>query len=369
MRNSFKSLLALALMAVAGNAFAQVVIPTEKGDLKLRIMGRTNVDAGLFIGEDGDDRDGVAMNDTRLGVQANFDEKYAAKIEICFADKAISFRDLWVSYAPYANKTIKFGNFFMPYGSKILGLAYKFVEDAPVDYTFCPSRKMGVAYDYVSDKVLLTAGIFSDGNVDARATNKGYNLSAKAVVHPVLTDETVVHISAAPLFTKSDNKVSIKGIVPFTFATPQQAVVASQSMDAKHQFRYDIEALYINKRFLWETHFMGTTVDLPGEYNYKANGLFTQVSWHLIGTQQKYNKKTGLVANAAPKTLELLLRADYLNLIGLDNGDNEGKQLDLTLGLNYFFSKYLNFKFNYVYAAKKDADHFNGIQGRLQFSF
>lgn len=369
MKKTIKSLLLCGLVALASNAYAQVTIPTASGDLKLRIMGRTNLDVGIFAGEDGNDRDGVAMNDTRLGVQANFDENYAAKIEICFTDKAISFRDLWVSYNLDTNKTLKFGNFFMPYGSKILGLAYKFVEDAPVDYTFCPSRKIGVAYEYSSDFMNITAGLFSDGNVDARGTNKGYNISAKTVVRPVLTEEKVLHFGAAPLFTKSHNAISIKGIAPVTFATPQQAVVSSAAMDAKSQFRYEVEALYINKRFLWETHFMGTKIDLYGAENYKAMGVFTQMSWHLIGTQQKYNKKTGLVANAAPKTLELLMRADYLDLVGVKHGTTDGEQLDLTLGLNYFFSKYLNFKFNYVYAAKKNADHFNAIQGRLQFSF
>ncbi|MDO4462544.1 MAG: porin [Bacteroidia bacterium] len=368
MRKTFKALLLCGLMAMTGNVYGQITVPTANGDLKLRIMGRTNVDAGIFVGEDGDDRDGVVMNDTRLGVQANFDEKYAAKIEVCFVDKAISFRDLWVSYSLDTNKTIKFGNFFMPYGSKILGLAYKFVEDAPVDYTFCPLRKIGAAYEYSSDPINFTVGVFSDGNVDARGTNKGYNLAAQAIVRPVLSEEKVLHFGVAPLFTKSDNAVTLKGIVPVTFATPQQAVVSTGAMSAKSQFRYEVEALYINKRFMWETHFMGTSVDLMGEDNYDAQGVFTQMSWHLIGTQQKYNKKTGLVANAAPKTLELLLRADYLNLKGIEDA-HYGEQLDLTLGLNYFFSKYLNFKFNYVYAAKKNDTHFNAIQGRLQFSF
>lgn len=369
MRKIFKSLLVCSILAFAANAsFAQINLASASGDLKLRIMGRTNLDAGIFLGEDGDDTDGVVMNDTRLGVQASFDEKYSAKIEVCFAQKAISFRDLWIGYKIDDAKSLKFGHFFMPYGSKILGLAYKFVEDSPVDYTFCPSRKIGAAYDYTTDFMKFTAGIFSDGSVDAKGTNQGYNLSAKMILRPTLTDEKVFHVGFAPMFTKSHNAVTVKGIVPVTFASAN--LVSSKALDAKNQFRYEGEVIYINKRFLWETHILGTSINVRGvDDNYTSWGGFTQFSWHLIGTQQKYNKAGGIVANAPAKTLELLLRADYLNLENdLAEFDN-GNQFDITLGLNYFFSKYLNLKFNYVYAKNNDDKHYNGVQGRLQFSF
>ena len=379
----FKAIIiSAAALAFSASSFGQIKVKTESGDMNVRFIGRTNFDAGTYITSSDtnlNDHNGIAMNDTRLGVLANFDEKFIAKIEICYASKAISFRDLWIGYKLNDNSTITAGNHFQPYGAKPLGLSYKFVEDASADYAFCPSRKIGVSYAYTSDPFNFTAGLFSDGNVDnGKNIDKGWSLAAKAIYRPILDESTVLHIGLAPMFVQSPNTVSFTGSIPTTVVS--NGLIGTGNLDPKNYLRMEAEAIFISGKLYVEGHYMAanvndikfTTVDTAGiststtESAY-LDGFYAQASYMIIGDKQNYNKKTGLAANASPKSLEVLARISHLNL----DADHvkAGKQTDFTLGANYFFSKNLNLKLNYIFASVKDGDNYSFVQTRLQFSF
>lgn len=379
----FKAIIiSAAALAFSASSFGQIKVKTESGDMNVRFIGRTNFDAGTYITSSDtnlNDHNGIAMNDTRLGVLANFDEKFSAKIEICYASKAISFRDLWIGYKLNDNSSLTVGNHFQPYGAKPLGLSYKFVEDASADLAFCPARKIGLSYAYTSDPFNFTAGLFSDGNVDnGKNIDKGWSLAAKAIYRPILDESTVLHIGLAPMFVQSPNTVSFTGSIPTTVVS--NGLIGTGNLDPKNYLRMEAEAIFISGKLYVEGHYMAanvndikfTTVDTAGiststtESAY-LDGFYAQASYMIIGDKQNYNKKTGLAANASPKSLEVLARISHLNL----DADHvkAGKQTDFTLGANYFFSKNLNLKLNYIFASVKDGDNYSFVQTRLQFSF
>ena len=379
----FKAIIiSAAALAFSASSFGQIKVKTESGDMNVRFIGRTNFDAGTYITSSDtnlNDHNGIAMNDTRLGVLANFDEKFSAKIEICYASKAISFRDLWIGYKLNDNSSLTVGNHFQPYGAKPLGLSYKFVEDASADLAFCPARKIGLSYAYTSDPFNFTAGLFSDGNVDnGKNIDKGWSLAAKAIYRPILDESTVLHIGLAPMFVQSPNTVSFTGSIPTTVVS--NGLIGTGNLDPKNYLRMEAEAIFISGKLYVEGHYMAanvndikfTSVDTAGiststtESAY-LDGFYAQASYMIIGDKQNYNKKTGLAANASPKSLEVLARISHLNL----DADHvkAGKQTDFTLGANYFFSKNLNLKLNYIFASVKDGDNYSFVQTRLQFSF
>jgi phosphate-selective porin OprO/OprP len=376
-------ILSAVALAVSASSFGQIKVKTESGDMNVRFMGRTNFDAGTFVASSDDnlkEHNGIAMNDTRLGVLANFDEKFSAKIEICYASKAISFRDLWIGYKLNDNSTITAGNHFQPYGAKPLGLSYKFVEDASTDLAFCPARKIGVSYAYTSDPFNLTAGLFSDGNVDnGKNIDKGWSAAAKAIFRPIIDETTVLHIGLAPMFVQSPNAVSFTGSIPTTVVTNK--LIGTANLNPDNYLRMEAEAIFISGKLYVEGHYMAASLnsfdvavkDTAGNvvstdsYNAYVDGFYAQASFLIKGDQQNYNKKTGLAANASPKSLEVLARVSHLNL----DADHvkAGQQTDFTVGLNYFFNKNLNLKLNAIYATVKDGENYTMVQSRLQFSF
>lgn len=359
---TLKTLVATALLAFATLSQAQVTVKTQAGDFSLRLIGRTNLDMGTYLTDHLYNRNGVSLNDTRLGVQATFDEKWSAKIEVRYSEKTISFRDLWIGYKINDKNSLKAGNFFQPYGSKILGLNYRFVENASADNAFCPNRKMGLAWSYVSDPFNMTAGLFTDGDVDAKKMDQGYSLTAKAIARPIFDETTILHIGVAPMFTKSPNAVTFKGTMPTTIAS--HSFIATPAMATDNVFRSEIEAIFISGKFYAEARYLMAKANCENsDEDTFGQGLFAQASFLLKGDQQKYNKTTGLAIPPAPKSLEVLARVSHVDL------DQYGKMTDVTIGLNYYFNKHVNVKANYVACAVKDADTHHLAQMRLQFSF
>ena len=382
-----KALLATAFAALAASqSQAQITVVPENDQFSLKLIGRTNLDAGTYFNRTGSDHpdNGIAVNDTRLGVAGKFLEKWDYKIEICFDKKAISFRDVFVKYNFNSKNHLQAGNVFMPYGMKPLGLAYKFIDDATVDNTFCQSRKLGLVYLLTTDHFNFTGGVYSDGNIDNGNSkfDQGVILSAKAIYRPIINETTVLHFGVAPMYTNSPNTASFSGVVPETFTTNNRTTIKSTTFGkmsgldndgkpvytGKHYSRYEAELIFIQKKFLLEAHYQGASYEPTAiDDRYHVGGLLAQCSFLLIGEQQNYNKATGLCQNASPRNLELLARYDYLDL------NDGGHQQDLTIGLNYFFSKHFNMKLNYAYTdtdlLPAGGSSYNTIQVRAQFSF
>lgn len=381
---------AVAAAFVASSVVAQITVKTEAGDVSVRFVGRTNLELGTYIGQDVENvhtytdslgktyttttkynTNGLILNDTRFGFQVSFAEKWAAKCELQFGSKAAKFRDLWISYKLSDNATVKAGNYFQPFGAKVLGsLNYKFIENARADNAITPDRKIGITYSYISDLLHLTGGLASNGDVDAPSTNQGVIVAAKGIIRPILDDHTVLHIGVAGMFTKQDGvTTSYKATMPETFSSSTHTLI-SQTVDAGNAWRYEAEALFITGPFYIEGHYLGSLANVRNtSNNFNATGLYAQAGFLLIGDQEKYNKKTGLAATAPAGSLELLARVNYLKLEYPDVANTEKSETDITIGLNYFINKNLNIRGNYVYAKVKDGDDFNSIQARLQFSF
>ena len=385
--------LATAIAAMAATqSQAQITVVPENDQFSLKLIGRTNLDFGTYLDkQDGDSKpdNGVAVNDTRLGVTGKFLDKWDYKIELCFAYNStvkattISFRDVFVKYNFNSKHHLQFGNVFMGYGMKPLGLAYKFIDDATVDNTFCQARKIGLVYLLTTDHFNFNGGVYSDGNIDNGNSkfDQGVTLSAKAIYRPVINETTVLHFGVAPMYTNSPNPASFSGVVPETFTTNGRTTMkglsfgkqifdaeGNASLIGKHYSRYEAEMIFIQKRFMLETHFQGASYEPTNSSGrYHIGGFLAQTSFLLIGEQQNYNKVTGLCQNASPKNLELLARYDYLDLHSI------GHQSDITIGLNYFFSKHFNMKLNYANVSVDDLSgktkSYNTIQVRAQFSF
>lgn len=385
-----KLLLSLAAFALTATAsMAQVSLKSNNGDFSLRFIGRTNLDYGRFISHSDEKDYGFRMNDTRLGVQASFDQKWSAKAEICYQNSAISFRDLWIGYQINDKMSLKGGNHFQPFGAKTLGLAYKFIEDAQADYAICPSRKIGISWNYVTNPILLQAGVYSDGNVDKLTVNQGYSVAAKIIGRPICNDTTVLHFGAAGMYTDVANDYSYTVKQAETFANHSLMSFKSLEDHTSNINRGEFEVIFLHKRFYFESHYLTAFSNLDYEDNFQTNGFYAQASFLLIGQQQNYNKKTGLAQNASPKNLELLARVNYLkmdetnylkdvvdeetnNIVYKETVSPDEKEIDFTLGLNYFFNKNLNARLNYTVSKTDingDEHTNNAIQARMQFSF
>ncbi len=360
---------------------AQVNTTVNDVSFKLKFNGRTNLDFGSFLGADDGmpNRNGVAVNDSRLGVIADIDTFWQAKVELSFAAKAINFRDVYVKRTfQKTNSELQVGNFFFPFGYMRSGINYKFIENSSADAAFVNGRKLGVAYLSYSPHFNWGLGIFSDGNIDnGKKANQGYSFNAFALFRPIDNAGNVFHAGVAGILTHPSSEVTFTAIAPQTFCS--NTLLKTSAMDVYNYARLEVHALTIVRRFYAEAHFLKAFVNLPNskvvtnddgesvtfaQDNYNGMyGVYAQAAWRILGPNHSYNRKTGLTGNASAKALEVLARFSRIDL------DEYGAVNDITLGVNYFINKYLRAKVNYVHSHVVDGAHMDLLQGRLQFSF
>lgn len=370
-----------ALLTPAVTSTAQVNAKIGDVDFKLKFGGRVNIDLGTFLGADDGkaNRNGIGANDCRLGITADIDTVWQAKLEVSYSASKISFKDVYIKRSfRKTGSDVQFGNFFFPFGFKRSGTGYKFVDTSTADATFTPWRKLGIAYQTYSDHFNWGVGFFSDGDVDnGKKTNQGYSFNAYALLRPIVTKSEVLHFTVSGILTHPCDKVSFSAPMPLMFTT--FPLVATSKMDVYNYGRLEVAALGIVRRFYAEARFLKAWVNRPNEIkttaddgsvtltqqdNYDgAYGFYVQGSWRIIGETQNYNKKTGLAGNPNGRTLEALLRFDRTDL------DEFGAANSLTVGMNYHFNKYIRVRLNYVHAAVKDGADIDALCSRVQFNF
>lgn len=369
-----------ALLAPAIPSSAQVNGKVGDVDFKLKFGGRVNLDLGTFLGADDGkaNRNGIGANDCRLGVTADIDTVWQAKLEVSFSASKIGFKDVYVKRSFRATDSeVQFGNFFFPFGFKRAGLGYKFVDTSTADATFTPWRKLGIAYQSYSDHFNWGLGIFSNGDVDnGKKTNQGYSYNAYALIRPIVSSTNVLHFTVSGILTHPCDKVSFSAPMPLMFTT--HSLLKTESMDVYNYGRLEVAALGIVRRFYAEARFLKAWVNRPNEVqtlvddviitnpqdNYDGSyGFYVQAAWRVFGDNQAYNKKTGLGGNPSKRALDVLARFDRTDL------DQFGAANNITVGVNYYANKYLRFRLNYVHAAVKDGANIDALCSRVQFSF
>jgi phosphate-selective porin OprO and OprP len=125
----------------------------------------------------------------RIGVEGNLPGGFGYKAEVDYANSAIGFGDVVLSYAPAnAPVTITFGNHESLNGMEQQSSSRwsSFIERAQVNDAFGNARRLGLSAGYRSaDNLLrLDAGLFAAHSIDASVDNDGWVGAARATYTP-----------------------------------------------------------------------------------------------------------------------------------------------------------------------------------------
>lgn len=353
---------------------AQGFVVSKTNNFEWRLMGRVFFDGGVFFNDNAGLGNGFQINDLRLGTQILFLQDWNVKIELGYGDEKISLKDVYINYKA-GEHNIRLGYYHEPFGVDRIGSTnFKFIETSSADKTFGSSRKLGVSYIYNQTYFNFMGGMFSDGNINkANQLNQGYTLSAKFIGRPVAGDGRLLHLAVAPRFSSNSEEIRFNGGVPTSLLSGEDNRFVSATIDRViNQWKMEAELIAIYRKWYVEGHYLIAHVNRAGVENYNGQGGYVQGGYMILGEKQNYNPVTGMVANAAPKSLEILCRYNRTNLN--DAGIMGGRLSDVSVAMNYFINKYIAARINYVHVMTSDntpagADDFDLVQARLQFAF
>ena len=353
---------------------AQEFVRGGNNAFEWRLIGRVFFDGGVFFNDTIDRGTSFQVNDVRLGTVVRFMDDWEAKIELGYGDSKISLKDIYLNYT-YKESSFRLGYHYEPFGYARVGTSnFRFMSQPTADKALGNSRKLGLSYTYNHDWFNFMGGVFSDGDIQkSKQLDQGYALAAKVVGRPLMSDRKLIHIGVAPRFSSGKDKVSFDGGVPTDLLDKEDnSFLKADVNQVINQWRLDFELIMLYEKWYVHGQYLMAHLNRFAADNYNAKGSYVQVGYMILGAKHNYNPETGMIVNPAPKSLELLVRYDNVNL---NNGGIYGGRLsDISVGMNYFINKYVAAKINYTRmmvgeTSPMGGDDFDLIQARIQLSF
>ncbi len=342
--------------------------------LQWRLIGRVFFDGGIFMNDTLGWDNAFQVHDVRLGTVVKIYDHWEVKIELGYADKKVSMKDVFLSYK-LDNHSFRLGYAYEPWGNARVGTAsFRFMQNATADNVLGQGRQLGISYSYNYNWINVMAGVFSGGDIQTSGQmNQGYSVAAKFIGRPLMKDGKVLHLAVAPRFAEGKDELDFMGGVPTNLVSKSENGFVDASVDRViNSWKLDAECIFIYDKWYFQGQYLFAHLNRSGGSNFNGKGGYAQAGYLILGEKHNYNVLTGMIGNPAPKSLELLLRYDNVNLNNA--GVRGGRLSDITVGVNYFINKYIAAKLNYTRMmvgdfSPKGGGDFDLLQARMQISF
>jgi len=363
-----------------------IAFASEDGNFKFGFGGRVYMDAAAYFDDETDLGSGSEIRDIRLLMKATLWKKWDAKINVGFADGAVSLKDVFLVYKINKNSFVRAGHFLEPFGIEQTesSKTTKFMHAASTVEAFRPGRNLGVSYATWGKKYFWEAGLFGSDTNNKTAGDEGYGLTSRFAFAPVQTDGGLFHIGISGIYRTSDPAFNIDGD-KITKSIRYRSRAAThierrRFIDAKvgaaeNQVKLGFEMIAASGPVSLQGEYIDASVSRKsGNEDYHSKGWYAQFGWLVKGGDYKYKMKSARLAKPGPGSVELLARYNETDLNDTDALIMGGKQKDFTLGCTWYVNHNILMKFNYTNVdldeyALNGEENFNMIQTRVQFSF
>ncbi len=331
----------------------------------------------------GDIPDGTSFRRARIGWEGKWlQTDYRIEMDFALAGRP-SFLDNWIRFNDVPLfKTIMIGHFFEPIFLERLtpNRFLTFLERTTVDQAFVPARNLGImALDApFEERMTWAIGAFradSDFWGDDTGDNGEWAATGRLTGLPYRNDAEdptrYMHVGSAFSFRDANNdqvRFRTQPEVRHGSAIPNVPNFIDTGFIPAHSYQLiGFEAAIVEGPFSIQSEYMYIPVDeINGGYLW-FQGYYTQISYFLTGEHRPYRAERGFFDRVTPKrdfcwasgkrgagAWELAARVSHTDL---NNQEVLGGELtNLSVGLNWYATKYLRFQCNYIRAFLDDPD-------------
>ncbi len=389
-----KTFLFLALIAVIAFGFGDDAHATgladyleEKGIItedyypNISIRGRMHLDAGWHDEDNVDFGDGFNFRRVRLGMFGQLDPNWSFIIEYDFAEEETSANDVLLSRI-IGDGIFKIGYFKVPMGLNELTSSNNmmFIERASNSNIIADSRRIGLGYDYFGNLYGLQSMIYGRamGDESGRGSDMPMGIAARVYGNPVFTNDMSVHVGLSAAYEDRRDFDTLQ----FRDRPEARADSAIRLIDTgvianiNTTFKAGAELAFLRGPFSMEAEYLMVDID-NDDQDPAFDGYHIQASYVLTGESRSY--RNGVFRGIAPRNRamgawEAAIRWSSIDLS--DSGIEGGKQENLTLGINYYFTSNVRFMANCIFVDVTDSmesgigdDSPNIYLLRAQYSF
>lgn len=351
-------------------------VQTPGKEVDLRVTARLQVDAYAFLPNDamqdafGDARGDVFFRRVRLGVSGPITRFLDFKIEADFADDNLRLTDAFLrrSRLPYLGR-LTFGKFKVPFGLEALtsSLFTTFQEPA-LTGAFAPGREIGLKVENTLLKarmtwaLALTSPAADDTSLDATGDLGDVDVTVRLTGLPWYgaAGKRLVHLGLAYSFRRPfDQNVRFRTRPEAFLGDIRFVDTGNLDVDNVHQFGFE-SALVYGPWFL-QSEFMLAYLVSPDTAVDGAVLLsaYAMASYFLTGEQRSYSRTAATfrrpmpardILHSGPGAWEVAARVSFIDLEDASNSAHlgGGREVNLSLGLNWYPHAHLRVTWNYV---------------------
>ena len=353
-------------------------LKTNDGSASLKLGGRIMLDHAWFA-DDGVSEDGTEFRRTRFMLSGKVNQ-FEWKTQYDFArggegdsdkGKRPAFKDVYVgiSGVPYGLGALRVGHFKEPFGlEELTSSKYITFMERSLTSAFVPSRNVGIMAHRALDDGTLAYGVFrTTGDNGFDQGDGDYSVTGRYTRLFENEGGSLIHIGAA-LSHRSIDSLALN-MRPSAHLGPK--VGEGTVADADGEFKYGVEAAWVNGALSLQGEFMGSSVSADDNVSY--TGWYLMASYFLTGESRPYDTGKGIFKRVKPArefawgeswgATELAVRVG-----SLDYGDFSGGHRldDLTVGLNLYHNPAFRTMINYVYSDMDGGEEVHAFMMRWQ---
>ncbi len=361
----------------------------QEDKVKVKPSGRILLDAGIFDANNYNDlfNDGAAIPDVRIGFSAKYG-KWKGKVDIGYAYKKVSTKDIFIQYTFDENNLIRGGYFVHQFGlQSATSSSFKITMEEPLsNQAFFNSRLIGAMFIHNKDKFFGTLSVFAEGDAMKYSTdrlgNEGYGMMSRLIFRPLRESTRIFHIGISgafesPRYNSDDSKNHNSYVLKSQFPTRIAKVAAQKAeiTDAKMLYKFTPELTASIGRLAIESQYFYVHVNRKHNLeSYKASGAYALLRGIIKGPNYKYSDNSSGIGTPAPGSLELVLGYNYTNLSDHKSNILGGDVNDFSLTFNYYVNKYMIWRIRTSITKASDREGFEDtnlslIETRFQIKF
>lgn len=332
-------------------------IELESGDFRLTLGGRLHLDAVVSGSDVTNIEDEVDIRRLRLDATVEIGDDWRAKFDTDVGGISTGLRNVWLSYSGIDNLTIRAGNFTTPFLGERQKSSnnLKFLERS-LSAALAPNFRAGASATYVGDKIAVTAayvGNAIDAGDDRQPREDGTSLVGKMVWAPIRERSKTLFAAAA--IDHRDLKVGARTRVR---STPEFGLSFTRLIDTGNLRNVDgytniaVEGGFAQGPFVVSGQYLRRFNDSTDLGNPEFSGGSFEAAYVLTGERQRFSLSSGSFGAIRPSgkwgAVELAARISFLDLE--DGPVTGGKEMNISMGANWYLGKNVKIALNYVHA-------------------
>jgi len=348
-------------------------VSSGDGDFSWGLIGRIHADYNLVNSDINKIGNDAFIRRARLGMEGTMWKHWIWKLEMDFAEDALSTKDAFIGYKD-SNWWLKAGQSHIPFGlATISSSKYMLFIERPLlaDGPLQPSRQLGVAgfmHDPNGERWTLHTGIFGGavGSGGSEASDE-FNVAARGTFVPFMQDKTHLASIGAGVWYRNalDKSTRIRqrpGIFRSGNSSFQDANFGIGGVDS---LGFNAEGLIVYGPFNLQAEYSRLDVDTSAG-DADLDGYYAEAGWFLTGESMNYDAGKGQFGSVKPKGIvgkggigawQIAARYDVLDLndavdvLGVGAG---GEQRSFSAGLNWYVNNNMRFMLDYINVLEMD---------------